>query len=209
MWSRNGVRSSIAFTGMADPAEYEFSDPREVDGTWPVEPSLLKGKPISLLGDSGEHVQNLALCGPFEPVFSQQLKKTLFPVPIQKFPYVHRIVVGAATSSSSSGGIETNWRRLTHYFGSRNNVSFGILSSQFTNPNGVTMDLDTKAIEKDDLRFRVGLEIAKLPGWKTFHGAAKLLRESMHADFKHAQAGKKKKRLSGCSSAGAIEASDG
>ena len=199
MWSRNGVRSSIAFTGMADPAEYEFSDPREVDGTWPVEPSLLKGKPISLLGDSGEHVQNLALCGPFEPVFSQQLKLTLFPVPIQKFPYVHRIVVGAATSSSSSGGIETNWRRLTHYFGSRNNVSFRILSSQFTNPNGVTMDLDTKAIEKDDLRFRVGLEIAKLPGWKTFHGAAKLLRESMHADFKHAQAGKKKKRLSGCS----------
>jgi hypothetical protein len=52
------------------------------------------------------------------------------------------------------------------------------------------MQLDFESIEKDDLSFRVGLEIARLPGWPKFYGADKTLRDAMHADYKHAAAKK-------------------
>jgi hypothetical protein len=52
------------------------------------------------------------------------------------------------------------------------------------------MQLDFASIEKDDLRFRVALEIGKLPGWRKFYEEDKTLRDAMHADYRYSQAAK-------------------
>ena len=201
MWSQNGTKSSIAFTGMADPAKFEFKNScdqtHDLEENGPVEPSMLQGMPISSLVDGGgadSHWQSVASFSQFAPVLSQTRMAVLFPRPIQNYPYLNQLVVLAATASNSSKGVETNWGVLSMFHNTRTNLSFGSLREQYTNQNGVTMGLDLKAIEEDDIGFRLGLEIARLPGWRTFDGADRLLRESMHADYKHAQAVKKGKR---------------
>jgi hypothetical protein len=185
MWGKNGTKSSVAFTGMAGPADFEFDG-----GPEPIEPAVLQGKSIAAdRGAAADHFQSLDLLGGGE-ILSQDRMRREFPIPIQKYPYLHRLVVAAAAASSSSSGVETNWGRTNTFFKTRSNVSFGTLSLQYTLPNATTMQLDMKSIEEDDLRFKVGLEIARLPGWPKFYGADKTLRDAMHADYKHAAAKK-------------------
>ena len=96
VWSRNGTESSIAFTGMAGPATFEFKDLRDAnlmmrdrrEETAPKEPSMLQGQPISVLGDGvGEHShwQCVSLLGlePIPPILSQLRNRLLFPDPFK------------------------------------------------------------------------------------------------------------------------------
>ena len=185
MWSEKGTRSSIACTGMAAPAAFEFT------GHAPLEPAMLQGQSIAVHCETaGDHFQSVELLGK-DSVLSQERECKLFPKPIQKYPYLHRLVAAAAAASSSSKGVETDWGRTSNFWGTRTNLSFGVLSSQYTRPNAMSMKLDMRSIEKDDLRFRVGLEISRLPGWKEFFSAEKTLRESMHADCNRREAVKK------------------
>jgi len=197
MWSKNGTKSSIEFTGMTDPAKFEFKDPhdetREENG--PVEPCMLQGKLItSLIDRDGEekhsHWQSLASLGPFAPVRSQTTETATFSRPIQWYPYLEQLVHHAAAASSSSKNVETDWGRLSMFHGSRTNLSFASLREHSTNTNGVTMGLNTEAIEENDTPFKVGVEIARLPGWLQLDMADKLLREAMHADYKRGKAKK-------------------
>ena len=197
MWSKNGTKSSIEFTGMTDPANFEFKDPhdetREEDG--PVEPCMLQGKLItSLIDRDGEekhsHWQSLASLGPFAPVRSQTTETATFSRPIQWYPYLEQLVRHAAAASSSSKSVETDWGRLSMFHGTRTNLSFASLREHSTNTNGVTMGLNTEAIEENDTPFKVGVEIARLPGWLQLDNADKLLREAMHADYKRGKAKK-------------------
>jgi hypothetical protein len=185
IWSEKGTKSSIAFAGMADPEEFEFTS-----SPAPLEPAMLQGKPIAVDCDVEDHFQNVELLG-IDTILSEDRHSKLFPIPIQKYPYLHRLVTAAAAASISSKGVETNWGRMSNYFNTRTNVGFASLSSEYTLPNATAMQLDLASIEKDDLRFRVGLEIGKLPGWRKFYEADKTLRDAMHADFKHAQVKKK------------------
>jgi hypothetical protein len=185
-WGKNGTKSGIAFTGMRPPAEFEFDS-----GPEPLEPVVLQGKQIAVDRSAGAgHFQRVELLGVNE-ILSQDRKRQEFPIPIQKYPYLHRLVVAAAAASISSSGVETNWGRTSNFYKTRSNVSFGTLSSVYTLPNARTMQLDMKSIEEDDVGFRVGLEIARLPGWPKFYKADKTLRDAMHADFKHAEVSKK------------------
>ena len=205
MWSKKGVESSIAFTGMADPAEFEFKNPQNphLEEDAPVEPSMLQGKSISLLADRGvrgrdSHWQSVASLGISE-VLSQTRMQIQYQQPIQKYPFLASLVHAAAAAANSSKGVETNWGVLSMFANTRTNLSFGSLREQYTNQNGMTMGLDWQAIEEDDLQFRLGLEIARLPGWRKFDGADTLLREAMHADYKHAETVRKARRSCGTS----------
>ena len=213
MWSKNGTKSSIEFTGMTDPSTFEFKDPHDEnrEENEPVEPSMLQGKLILSPMDGAEisslrdgagnqikhsHWQSVSSLGPFAPVRSQTLETAIFPRPIQKYPYLAQVVCLAVAASNSSKGVETNWHVLSMFHNTRTNLSFTSVREQYTNQNGVTMGLDLKAIEDNDIAFRVGVEIARLPGWRTFDSSDKLLREAMHADYKRAEA-KKGKRSCG------------
>ena len=183
-WGKKGTKSNIAFTGMAGPADFEFDC-----GPEPLEPVVLQGKSIAVdLGTAADHFQSLPAGS---EILSQDRMRKEFPIPIQKYPYLHRLVTAAAAASNSSSGVETNWGRTSKFFKTRENVSFGTLSSVYTLPNATTMQLDMRSIEEDDLCFRVGLEIARLPGWRKFYDADKTLRDAMHADSKHDQVAKK------------------
>jgi hypothetical protein len=152
---------------------------------------VLQGKSIAAdRGAAADHFQSLDLLRAGE-ILSQDRMRKEFPIPIQKYPYLHRLVTAAASASNSSSGVETNWGRTSKFIKSRSNVGFGTLSSVYTLPNATTMQLDMRSIEEDDLSFRVGLEIARLPGWPKFYDAEKTLRDAMHADTKHDQVAKK------------------
>ena len=129
-------------------------------------------------GAAADHFQSVELLGK-DSILSQDRHRTLFPIPIQKYPYLHRLVVAAAAASISSKAVETDWGRLSNHFNTRDNVKFPTLSLQYTLPNATAMQLDFASIEKDDLRFRVALEIGKLPGWRKFYEEDKTLRDAM------------------------------
>jgi hypothetical protein len=184
-WSEKGTKSSIEFTGMANPAPFEFNGPA------PLEPAMLQGLSVSALSaTSSDHFQSVEQLG-IPAVLSQDMELKLFPMPIQKYEYIHRLVAANAAAISTSKGVETNWGRLGRYYDTRTNVSFATLCSQYTLPNAMSINLDFQSIEEDDLRFKVALEIGKLPGWRKFYDADTALRDAMHADYKHAEAAKK------------------
>jgi hypothetical protein len=184
-WGKNGTKSSIAFTGMAGPADFEFDC-----GPEPLEPFALQGKSIAVDCGAGEgHFQSVELLGK-DSILSQERHRKEFPIPIQKYPYLHRLVVAAAAASNSSKAVESDWGRASNYFNTRSNLRFATLSLQYTLPNATAMQLDFASIEKDDLRFRVALEIGRLPGWRKFYEEDKTLRDAMHADYRYSQAAK-------------------
>ena len=58
MWGKKGTKSSIAFTGMAGPADFEFNG-----GSKPLEPAVLQGKSIALDRGAADHFQSVELLG--------------------------------------------------------------------------------------------------------------------------------------------------